>query len=200
MSSLKQFIERRLRLKVNEQKSGVARTEERHFVGFHVRREPCDGRVEVTLSNRSQAGIAKRIRELVPRNWGSSLQACLRRLNEYLLGWIGFFGICTDEAARAFHGLDAHIRRRLRALQLAHWKRKRTIARKLISFGIRGQTAWRVVYEGRKSTWALSHCAPVNRALQNSHWDAQGLVSIERRWRVMREQVVAPVQLALELG
>jgi group II intron reverse transcriptase/maturase len=200
MASIKQFIERHLRLKVNEQKSAVARPEERHFVGFRLRREPLDGRIEVTLSKRSQDRVNERIRELVPRNWGNSLQACLRQLNAYLLGWIGFFGICTEAAARTFHNLDAHIRRRLRALQLSHWKRKRTIARKLISFGVNPRTAWRTVYEGHRSTWALSHAAAVDRALRNSHWDDQGLVSIERRWRTMREQIVAPRQLTLVLG
>jgi group II intron reverse transcriptase/maturase len=200
MASIKQFIERRLRLKVNEQKSAVARPEERHFVGFRLRREPLDGRVEVTLSKRSQERINERIRDLVPRNWGNSLQACIRQLNAYVIGWIGFFGICTDEAARTFQKLDAHIRRRLRAIQLSHWKRKRTIAKKLLSFGIRWRSAWDTVYKGRRSTWALSHAATIDRALRNSHWDDQGLVSIARRWKAMREQVVVPRQLLLVLG
>ena len=199
MASIKQFIERHLRLKVNEQKSAVARTEERHFVGFRLRREPLDGHVEVSLSARSKERIGERIRELVPRNWGGSLDACISRLNGYLVGWLGFFGICT--AGRStFHNLDAHIRRRLRALQLRHWKRRRTIAKKLISLGISRRKAWTSVYAGRKSTWALSHTSTVDRALRNSHWDARGLVSIELRWRSMQTKVVAPAQLTLELG
>ena len=200
MASIKEFIEKRLRLKVNEQKSAVARPEERHFVGFRLRREPLDGQVEVTLSKRSKERIAERIRSLVPRNWGSSLDACITRLNGYLNGWIGFFQICTNEAARTFHNLDAHIRRRLRALQLHHWKCKRTIARKLIGLGIKRQKAWSSIYEGRKSTWALSHISTVDRALRNSHWDARGLVSIARRWREMQEHIVVPAQLTLALG
>ena len=75
-----------------------------------------------------------------------------------------------------------------------------TIDAKLISLGIRPQTAWRSVYEGRKSTWAMSHIAAVDRALRNSYWDARGLVSIGKRWQAMREQVVAPAQLTLVLG
>jgi RNA-directed DNA polymerase len=200
MASLEQFIERRLRLKVNKQKSAVARPEERHFVGFSLRREPLDGRVDVLLSKRSRKRVDEQIRELIPRNWGNSLDACITRLNGYLLGWIGFFGICTQAGARTFGTLDAHIRRRLRALQLSHWKRKRTIAKKLISLGIRPKTAWRNVYAGRKSTWALSHTPAVDLALRNSYWDARGLVSIERRWRQMQAQIVAPAQLTLGMG
>ena len=199
MASIKQFIERRLRLKVNEQKSAVARTEERHFVGFRLRREPLDGEVEVLLSKRSKERIGDKIRELVPRNFGNSLDACIQRLNVYLIGWVSFFGICTGEPS-AFHNLDAHIRRRLRALQLRHWKRKRTIARKLVALGIRRKKAWDSVYAGRRSMWALSHTSTVDRALRNSYWDARGLFSIARRWREMRAIIAAPAQLTLALG
>jgi group II intron reverse transcriptase/maturase len=197
MASVKSFIERRLRLKVNEAKSAVAHPEERHFVGFRVRREPLDGSVEVLLSRRSKERIDAKIRELTPRNWGNSVDVCIKRANAYLLGWIGFFGICTGGVERMLGALDAHIRRRLRATQLKHWKRKKTIAMKLIGLGIKRQTAWRRVYEGRKSIWALSHTNVVDRALRNSYWDARGLVSLRDRWRVMQERVGAPAQLTL---
>jgi len=197
MASIKQFIERRLRLKVNEQKSAVARPEERHFVGFRLRREPLDGQVEVMLSARSKERIDENIREHTPRNWGRSVRACILGVNAYVLGWVGFFGICTTATERTFSALDAHIRRRLRAIQLRHWKRKRTIVKKLISLGIRRTSARKSVYGGRKSSWALSHTSVVDRALRNSHWDERGLVSITERWRTMRAQLVAPVQLTL---
>lgn len=200
MTSIVGFIERRLRLKVNTSKSAVARPEERHFLGFSLRCEPLDGSVEVLLSKRSKERIGDKLRELVPRNWGGSLRACIRRVNAYLLGWLGFFGICTTGVERVLQNLDAHIRRRLRAIQLKHWKRRRTIVRKLIGFGIRKKSAWRSVYEGRKSLWAMSHMPTVDRALQNSHWEAQGLVSLQARWKATAEQIVAPVQLMLVLG
>lgn len=198
MASVKQFIERRLRLKVNEQKSAVARPEERHFLGFRLRCEPLPGTTEVMLSKRSKERIGEKIRELVPRNFGNSLNACIHSLNAYLRGWIGFFGICTAEA-RNFQALDAHIRRRLRALQLRHWKRKRTIVRKLVKLGVRYQTACRSIYGGRKSTWALSHTSAVDGALRNSYWDARGLVSITQLWSQRPGVIVAPVQLTLAL-
>ena len=200
MASITSFIERRLRLKVNANKSAVARPEERHFLGFSLRREPVDGNVEVKLSKRSKERIDGKIRELTPRNWGNSLKACIARLNEYLVGWIGFFGICTIEVERTLHNLDAHIRRRLRAIQLKQWGCKRTIARKLIRCGIRPKSAWRRVYEGRKSIWTMSHMATVDRALPNSHWDERGLESLERRYRLIAARRVAPVQLTLALG
>lgn len=200
MASLVSYIERRLRLKVNAAKSAVARPEERHFVGFSLRREPLTGDVQVLLSKRSQERIDAKLRELTPRPWGRSLDACIRSLNAYLLGWLGYFGICTAPVNSWLKSLDAHLRRRLRAIQLRHWKRKRTIARRLIQLGIRRKSAWRSVYEGRQGLWKLSHSATVDRALPNSYWDARGLVSLERRWRERTQQVVAPVQLRLALG
>ena len=101
MASVVRFISGRLRLKVNVNKSAVARTEERHFVGFSLRRKPEDGTVEVRLSKRSSDRLKARIRELTPRNWGRSLRACIQGVNEYMQGWIAFFWIVTDVEERA---------------------------------------------------------------------------------------------------
>jgi RNA-directed DNA polymerase len=183
MASVVSFIEKRLRLKVNAAKSAVARPEERHFVGFRLRREPETGKVDVLLSKRSRDRIDEKVRELTPRSWGNSLKACIRQVNRYLLGWIGFFGICTDAEERTMQTLDAHIRRRLRALVLRHWKRKNTIARRLIRLGVRTKTAWRCVYKEHRSWWALSHCPAVDRGLRNAYFAERGLVSLAERWK-----------------
>lgn len=199
MASVVRFIESRLRLKVNASKSAVARPEERHFVGFRLRREPEDGSTEVLLSKRSKTRIDETIRRLTPRNWGQSLCACLSQLNVYLVGWIGFFWICTEVAEQMLHNLDAHIRRRLRALQLRQWKRKRTIARCLIQLGVKPKTAWRV-YQQRRFWWALSHFPPVDRGLRNAYFAERGLVSLVDRWRLLQSRaVIASAQLTLGL-
>src|SRR5258706_2014615 len=110
MESIVRFISKRLRLKVNPTKSAVARPEERHFLGFRLRREPLDGKVEVLLSKRTRERINARIRELTPRTWGNALDACLLTLNVYIRGWVGFFGICTERVEPVLGTLDAHIR------------------------------------------------------------------------------------------
>jgi len=200
MESVTDFIERRMRLQVNAAKSAVARPEERHFLGFRLRREPLDGTVDVLLSGRSKERIDNRIRELTPRNWGHSLKACILGLNAYLLGWVSFFGICTPAAEREFQSLDAHVRRRLRAMLLRQWKRKRFIVRKLIKLGVKPKTAWRNVYDGHKSLWALSHTPAVNRGLRNAYFAERGLVSIEEKWKADARYVDVPIQLTLVLG
>jgi group II intron reverse transcriptase/maturase len=200
MASIAAFLEGRLRLKVNAKKSAVASPENRHFLGFSLRREPLDGAVEVLLSQRSQERIRRRIYELTPRNWGNSLRACIAQVNGYFDGWIGFFGICTAGVERTLQTLDAHVRRRLRAIQLKHWRSKQTIARKLIALGVRPTTAWRRVYAGRKSLWALSWDSAVHRGLRNAYFAERGLVTLAERWWVRQHDMVVPEQLCLFPG
>lgn len=200
MAGLTGFIEGRLRLKVNADKSAVARPEERHFLGFSLRREPLDGAVEVLLSKRSKERLAARIVELTPRNWGNTLVACISETNAYLLGWLGHFGICTAGVERVLYTMDAHIRRRLRAIQLAHWKRKPTVATKLTKLGVSNRAAWRSAYQGRKSCWALSHSPAVERGLRNAYFAERGLVSLAEQWRARHQPMAASGQLRLALG
>lgn len=178
MSSLRTFIERRLRLTINEGKSAVARPEDRHFLGFSLRKDPQSGSVEVLLSERTKRNAMARIRELTPRHWGNTLQSCILRVNAWLRGWHQFFGICAASENYTLRALDAHIRRRLRAIVLSHWKRRRTIARNLIRLGVKRKTAWRRVYEGRKSTWALSHDPAVDYAMKTKFFTERGLARL----------------------
>ena len=200
MASVVSFIERRLRLQVNASKSAVARPEERHFVGFRLRREPLDGEVEVLLSKRSKGRIDGRIRELTPRWWGQSLGSCIEAINVYVIGWLSFFGICTAGIERTLSTLDGHIRRRLRAIQVRHWKRRSTMVLRLIALGVGRKLAWRTVYAGRKSLWALSHTTAVHRGLRNAYFADRGLVSLADHWRTLTQPIAAPAQLTLALG
>jgi RNA-directed DNA polymerase len=201
MASVVDFIERRLRLKVNRGKSAVSRPEKRHFVGFSLLRKPQDGEVEVLLSERSRRRIADKIRELTPRTWGQALHACITQLNEYLLGWIGFFFVCSARERSTMETLDKHIRRRLRALLLHQWKRRRHVVRRLIRLGVKPETAWRTVYKERRSLWALSHTPAVDRALRKAYFAERGLISLEDRWQELQPRnVIAPIQLRLSLG
>jgi group II intron reverse transcriptase/maturase len=200
MKSIVDFIERRMRLKVNVAKSAVARPEERHFLGFRLRREPLDGSVEVLVSARTQERVDTKIRELTPRSWGQSMQKCIEALNVYLVGWIGFFGICTEGIHKPLTKLDSHIRRRLRAIQLKQWKTKRTIAHRLVQLGVAKKTAWQSIYKGRSSWWQLSHAPAVERGLRNAYFAERGLVSLLERWNAQQLALVAPAQLTLALG
>jgi RNA-directed DNA polymerase len=199
MASLTAFIEGRLRLKVNRSKSAVARPEDRHFLGFCLRRDPQTGIVEVLLSQRTKRNAMERVRQLTPRNWGGTLVSCITRINGWLRGWHGFFGIVSASEVQAMRKLDAHIRRRLRAILLRHWRRKRTIARRLIKLGVPRRSAWRQVYAGHKSWWALSHIPAVDHGLNRAFFRDRGLVALIDMHRRAPQHIVAPdpPQLAL---
>jgi RNA-directed DNA polymerase len=86
---------------------------------------------------------------------------------------------------------------------LAHWKRQRTIARRLIALGVRPQTAWHAVYAGKTSTWALSHAAAVEHGLRNAYFAERGLISLaELHHNNQRPAITAPAHptMALEQG
>ncbi|MBI4454939.1 MAG: group II intron reverse transcriptase/maturase, partial [Acidobacteria bacterium] len=201
MVGIMRFIEKRLRLKVNADKSAVARPEERHFLGFRLRRNPEDGSVDVLLSKRSKERADRRTRELTPRNWGQSLRDCIGGLNAYLRGWGEFFHICSEAELSTLRGLDAHIRRRLRALLLKQWKRKRTRAKRLIQLGVRPKTAWQTVYKGHRRLWALSHTPVVDWGLRNAFFAARGLIFLAD-WFAVRNgwSVFAPASSAMQLS
>ena len=196
MASVTRFIERRLRLKVNTSKSAVARPETRHFLGFRLQIK-ADGQVEVLLSERSLKRLRERIITLTPRSQGKSLKAIIQKVNSYLVGWFGYFRICTENIECWMRFTDAHIRRRLRAVVLKHWKSKRTIARRLIRLGVQKKSAWRSVYKGRNRIWALSHSPLVNRGLCNAYFADRGLVSLKARFENIWSSVPAPKQLLL---
>jgi hypothetical protein len=113
---------------------------------------------------------------------------------------MGFFGICTEGVERTLSNLDAHIRRRLRAIQLRHWETKRTTARKLVGLGVGRTSAWRTLYGGRRSTWALSHTPAVQRGLRNAYFAERGLVSLLDHYRTLPKRFGAPAELTLALG
>ncbi len=82
----------------------------------------------------------------------------------------------------------------------ATMKRRSTIARRLIALGVKRTTAWRRVYQGRKSLWALSHDPAVDRAPRNAYFAKRGFEPITEQWRARRLHIGAPRQLRLPLG
>lgn len=161
--------------------------------------DPQTGAVEVLLSERTKRNAMERICQLTPRQWGGKLESCILQINVWLRGWHGFFGIASPSEQFTLRALDAHIRRRLRAIVLHHWKRRRTIARKLVALGVKRSLAWRGIYAGHKSWWALSHCYPVDQGMRTRFFAERGLRSLIDMHRKTHQVVVAPdpPQLAL---
>jgi group II intron reverse transcriptase/maturase len=193
MASLSRFIEKRLRLRINRDKSAVARPKGRHFLGFCVFSARGEGRVG--LSRRTKKRIDRRVVELTPRNWGGSLSGCIQRVNEYLEGWMGFFHIA--DAQGTLKTLDAHIRRRLRAIVFHQKKRRRHIVQWLRKRRVTKFQALRDVYGKHRSLWALSNTKSAQEAMSSYWFDRQKLKRLASLWKKRRRIVIAPTQLVL---
>jgi RNA-directed DNA polymerase len=201
MTSLTWFIEKRLRLQVNQAKSAVAKPSTRHFVGFRLERSK-KGVIQVRLSKRSNKRIRRRIVELTRRNWGGSLVSCIERVNTYLDGWIGFFGIVDRAELFGLGTIDAHVRRRLRALVFRQKKRRRYIVTFLRKRRVPKKQALIDVYGRHRGLWALSITKSAHKAMSSYWFDNQGLVRLKRLWAKRHEKlrpVTAPAQLTLGL-
>lgn len=172
MESTRRFLERKLRLQINEEKSSVTQPEYVHFLGFRF--GIGDGRhVKVKLSAKTKTRLNAKIRELTPRTWGRSLEACFEELNEYCRGWMGHFRICTEEGASEFREFDAHLRRRLRAIIIHQKKRGRFLYRHLVKLGASPRQAAGTAYS-RRGIWHRSNRPGMTKAYPNAwfvpHW------------------------------
>jgi group II intron reverse transcriptase/maturase len=188
MASLTRFIERRMRLLVNESKSAVARPEEVHFLGFTLRlNEQCE--VEVHLSERSHRRLDRKLRELTPRQLGRSLESCFAAVNRYLRGWLSHFQLCSEEGARLFQRHESHVRRRIRAIIVRQRKRPRFLYRHLRARGVSHRMAMQTAYVGR-GPWYQSNRYGMWRAYPNA-WFHERMVSLLSEWK--RRNPVATV-------
>lgn len=196
MASVSHFIEKRLRLKVNQSKSAVAEPHERHFLGFRLIVNPLDSTVQIGLSARTKKRMSEKVVAMTPRNAGGKLSTIVEIANSYFKGWSQYFKVldAKAEVERFMANTDAHMRRRLRAILLKQWKRKRVRLNKLVSLGVSKRAAGRAVYEQSRSLWALSATPAVHRALPNRFFASLGLTSLKDEWGRLNT-VVVPVQL-----
>lgn len=172
MESVTRFVEERLKLKVNRQKSAVDRPWRRKFLGFSFTIEK---ETRIRIAPRTIARFKDKIRELTSRSKGISMEKRLEKLNMYLKGWIGYFRL--TEAPSILHSLDEWIRRRLRMCLIKQWKRPKTRRRNLVALGI--PEGWACLISGsRKGYWRLSNTPQVNKALGLAYWRNQGLISL----------------------
>jgi len=137
MSSISKFLEQRMRLPVNEAKSGVRTPETVHFLGFSFRcSKEQDGEVAVQLSKKAEQRLRAKMREMTPPNWGRSITTCMAEISRYLTGWMSHYRLCSSEATKVLGVIDAHIRRRVRAIIVSQRKRPRFLYRHLRSKGV----------------------------------------------------------------
>lgn len=177
MTSIKQFLERRLKLKVNNQKSAVAPVGERKFLGYRLRAEGV-----LTIAPESLKRVKDKIRSLTKRNRGVNLETIVEQLNTSLAGWVQYFRL-TEWKSQLLE-LDAWIRRKLRCYRLKQRKRAWSIAKYLMSLGVRAQSAWALAKSG-EGWWRLSAYPAIHEAMNNAWFDQLGLMNLTQRYRLL---------------
>jgi RNA-directed DNA polymerase len=177
------FVERRLHLRVNRAKSGVARATVRGLLGFgfFVR----DGTVRIRLERKAKHRLKARLRQLTDRHRSIAMPIRLALLNRFLGGWSAYFALA--ETPSVFTELDEWLRRRLRQVRWKEWKRFAARRRNLVALGIPDWQA-RQWAASQKGYWRLSGSAPLQRAMPNRYWADLGLVPLHDRVRRLRER------------
>ena len=169
MESITRFITHRLKLKVNQAKSAVARPGQRKFLGFSFtgEREP-----RRRIAPKAIARFKERIREQTSRTRGISLVQMVKEVATYLRGWLGYFGDCQTPSV--LRRLDAWLRRRLRSMVWKQWKRGRTRFRELRKRGV-GKDLAAQTAGSPHGPWRLANSPALNIALPNAYLAGLGL-------------------------
>ena len=181
LDGISRFIEQRLKLKVNLDKSAVAAATTRGLLGFsffYRNRE-----VKVRIDPQAKKAAKDHIRRLTSRNWGISTNERIGVLNRYIRGWCAYFALADTQSV--FKELDEWLRRRLRQVAWKQWKRVRTKGRNLQRHGIPRRKAWEWA-NTRKGSWRVAGSYILARALPNDHWSELGLVGFSESYGRIR--------------
>lgn len=169
MEGLKAFLSQKLKLKVNESKSAVARPGQRKFLGFSF---TSGEKVKRRIAPKAILRFKERIRELTRRTRGVSIERMIEDLRRYLIGWRGYFGFC--ETPSTMKELEGWLRRRLRCFLWKQWKRGRVRFERLRSKGVGKDLAAKTA-GSTHGPWHLSNSPALAIALNNDYFRSLGL-------------------------
>jgi RNA-directed DNA polymerase len=172
MESVTQFITQKLKLKVNETKSAVARPQERKFLGFSFTAGP---EVKRVIARKALDRFKRRIREITRRAKGVSMETTMEELAPYMRGWRSYFGFC--ETPEVLIGLTRWVRLRLRAAMWRQWKTPRRRRAALLELGVRERLASNTAGSGR-GPWYLAKATALCVGLSNAYFKSLGLPSL----------------------
>ncbi len=172
MESITRFITQRLKLKVNEAKSAVARPQERKVLGFSFTAGP---EVKRVIAPKALDQFKQRVREITRRAKGVSMETTMEELAPYLRGWRGYFGFC--ETPEVLVSLTRWIRLRLRAALWRQWKTPRRRRAALIALGVLPRLASNTAGSGR-GPWYLARAKALSIGLSNAYFRSLGLPSL----------------------
>jgi RNA-directed DNA polymerase len=172
MASITRFITERLKLKVNETKSAVARPQDRKFLGFSFTSGPD---VRRAIAPKALTRFKDKIREITRQAKGISIETTVKRLATYMVGWRGYFGFC--ETPEVLIGLIRWVRLRLRCALWRQWKTPRRRRAALLQLGVRTRLASNTAGSGR-GPWYLTRSKALSVGASNAYFRSLGLPSL----------------------
>ncbi len=155
MESISGYIEKRLKLVVNQEKSQVARSDRVKFLGMTIVGNT------IAISHKALQTAMAKVKELTPRGTHMTLEKTLEEINSWYVGWVGYFQMTYYPAQ--LMKIEAHIRRRLRSRLVDQQKSRRNLYRKLVKRGVSRPQAAKTVFSNHKR-WKLSNTFAVNKA------------------------------------
>lgn len=158
MATVTKFIENRLKLMVNQDKSKVAQSKFVKFLGMTI----IAGTIAISAPSLKSA-MAK-VKELTPRGTNQSIEQTMESINKWYVGWSNYFGMTQYPSQLA--GIEAHVRRRLRSRIVSQQKKRRHLFDNLVKRGVKRQIACRAAFSNKKR-WALSHTKALEKAYPN---------------------------------
>jgi RNA-directed DNA polymerase len=170
MQNTSEFIERRLKLRVNRDKSSVGSAFKATLLGFGFLRR--DGEIKVRIDPKARKRAKDRLREITSRRRGVSMERRIREVNRFTVGWTAYFALA--DTPRPLSDLDEWLRRRLRQVRWKEWKRFHARWRNLKTLGIQSEQA-REWAGSRKGYWRLSRSWVLSCSLTDAYWRDQGL-------------------------
>ena len=180
MESVREFLEKKLKLKVNPKKSKVDKAQRVKFLGFSFYKHK--GEMLIRVAGRSLERIRDKLRRLTKRTRSGKLENIIQEINRYIVGWIGYYQ--QAKTPSVYEELDGWIRRRLRQMIWKRWKRGTTRYRELVKLGVPKE--WAQGGAGGTSPWRMSISPVVNQGLSNGYFRKVGLKSIKSRYEELR--------------
>ena len=181
MKSITGFLEGKLKLKVNTEKSAVDRPWKRKFLGFSFYTKK--GGIGIRVHTKPIAKFRKKVREILTRSNGWSTERRIKALNSSIIGWVNYFGLADMKNLAS--SLDEWSRRRLRMCIWKQWCKIKTRHDNLVKLGIDNNKAWEFA-NTRKGYWRISNSPILNRTLTNEYLNKLGFVSLTKRYALAR--------------
>jgi group II intron reverse transcriptase/maturase len=183
LEGVSDFLTRKLKLRVNKDKSATDIVSKRKFLGFSFQ---LGRELKIRLAPAARERLKAKLRQLTSRTWGISLDERIQKINGYLGGWLQYFKLA--ETPSVFASLYAWMCRRLRQCLLRQWRKPKTRFRNLVRAGIAKEKAARISASS-KGTWRLALTPQLHIAFGNAYWHSLGLLDLGEQYKVCRSSL-----------